>query len=187
MTWAGDRDVTNVNLIRNGVLAHYLGGNLGVYKCPADNYASTLQRHFGLVPRTRSMSMNAYMGNPKPHGYGGPASYWDGECVQWSKSTQIKKPANTFVILDEHPDGINDGLFLNHPRRDRWGDIPASLHGGAVNLSFADGHSEIHKWKSATTILPVTFQEQEYGPNFDAAGFWDYNWLMERTYELVNP
>jgi len=187
MTWGGDRDVSNVTLIRNGVLAQYLGGNLGVYKCPADNYSSAIQRQYGLVPRTRSMSMNSYIGMPSVNGVSEAGSRFDGACVQWLKTIQIRKPAGTFVVLDEHPDGINDGLFLNHPGRDRWGDIPASLHGGSGNVSFADGHSEIHRWKSATTILPVTINGQDYGPPFDNAGTQDYNWLMERTFELINP
>jgi prepilin-type processing-associated H-X9-DG protein len=31
-----------------------------------------------------------------------------------------------------------------------WVDVPARYHNLACGLSFADGHSEIHKWKSGT-------------------------------------
>jgi prepilin-type processing-associated H-X9-DG protein len=36
-----------------------------------------------------------------------------------------------------------------------WIDIPASFHGGAAGFSFADGHSEIHKWRIGSTLWPV--------------------------------
>ena len=32
-----------------------------------------------------------------------------------------------------------------------WQDLPASFHGKACGFGFADGHSEIKKWKSAST------------------------------------
>jgi prepilin-type processing-associated H-X9-DG protein len=34
-------------------------------------------------------------------------------------------------------------------------DYPASYHGGAGGLAFADGHSEIHKWKDPDTMPPL--------------------------------
>jgi prepilin-type processing-associated H-X9-DG protein len=76
----------------------------------------------------------------------------------YGKTTQLNKPgpAMTFVTLDEHPRSIDDALF--HPcggygRGDaHFRNIPASFHyGGGANFSFADGHSEIHKWKDART------------------------------------
>ena len=45
--------------------------------------------------------------------------------------------------------------------------------------SFADGHSEIKKWQSQTTTIPV-----KYGwgmPTFDAKGKLDYQWWKDRT------
>jgi prepilin-type processing-associated H-X9-DG protein len=101
-------------------------------------------------------------------------------------------PSNLYVTLDEHPDSINDGYFDNDADPDgtkwvssagtaTWADTPASNHGGACGFSFADGHAEIHKWKSTLcTILPVT-----YGPlphrTFDAAGLQDANWIATRS------
>lgn len=84
-----------------------------------------------------------------------------------------------FVMIDEHPDSINDGRFLNNPTGARWSDIPGSFHHGAVSLSFADGHSGIHQWTSLTTKLPVRFFYAT--PTLDAAGLDDYRWLMNRT------
>jgi len=37
-----------------------------------------------------------------------------------------------------------------------WSDMPASYHNGAAGFSFADGHSEIHKWVEPVTKQPIT-------------------------------
>jgi prepilin-type processing-associated H-X9-DG protein len=33
-------------------------------------------------------------------------------------------------------------------------DLPASYHSGAAAFSFADGHAELHRWRSPTTTPP---------------------------------
>ncbi len=184
MSWDANPMNTNTLLIKNGILSPYLGGNLGVYKCPADNYTSAPQRALGWSGRTRSLSMNAFFGpynsNPAaPWGQG--RNTWLPAYRQWLKLTTVVKPSNFFVTIDEHGDSINDGYFLNNPAgASKWGDAPASYHCGAGGISFADGHSEIHKWKSGATKFPVTTGPFN-APNFDALGFQDNRWLMERT------
>jgi prepilin-type processing-associated H-X9-DG protein len=72
-------------------------------------------------------------------------------------------PALTWVLVDEHPDSINDGLFGMRmppytlwPRQPAaWDDVPASYHNGACGFAFADGHAEIHKWLDANTKVPI--------------------------------
>ncbi|HWX22039.1 MAG TPA: prepilin-type N-terminal cleavage/methylation domain-containing protein [Candidatus Binatia bacterium] len=185
MSWGTDSMNTNIQLIQNGVMAPYLAGNLGVYKCPADHYASSAQTALGWSSRSRSISMNAFFGayNANPAStWAQGRNIWATDYRQWLKLTTVAKPSNFFVILDEHPDGINDGYFLNNPdpNTSKWGDTPASYHGGAGGLSFADGHSEIHKWRSSSTKFPVTTTSYN-PPAFDALGSLDYRWLMERT------
>ena len=99
------------------------------------------------------------------------------------QNVDVLDPVNKFVILDEHPDSINDGYFLNNPDNTRWVDLPASYHNGAVGLSFADGHSEIHRWIGGRTQLPVSTAgfsapliNGRGGPELE-----DFRWLMERT------
>ena len=108
---------------------------------------------------------------------------------QFLKTTQIPKPAFTWLTLDEHPDTINDAFFIVD--RDstgaslQWGDVPASYHNGACGFSFSDGHAEIRKWLSATSKYPVSFSNPMASLNslrgFDAAGKRDYQWYHERT------
>jgi prepilin-type N-terminal cleavage/methylation domain-containing protein/prepilin-type processing-associated H-X9-DG protein len=180
MTWDTDTMNTNVNLVKNGILNTYVGNNTGVYKCPADNYVSPAQRARGFASRTRSISMNAFFG---PYN-GNPRDTWaQGKNVhfsayrQWLKMSTVPTPAKYWVTIDEHPSSINDAYFLNNPdgNGNTWGDAPAAYHGGAAGLSFADGHSEIHKW--ITPITTVTYSDWTSPPiNRN-----DYRWLLERT------
>ena len=185
MSWDPATMNTNTALIRNGVLAVYLAGNLGVYKCPADSYLSPAQRASGFMGRTRSLAMNAFFGpySPNPSS---SESWVQGRNAhfnshrQWLKLSTVPRPANYFVVLDEHPDSVNDGYFLNNPTTTnpaQWGDYPAAYHGGAGGLSYADGHSEIKKWKQ-----PVSKVQFSWGPPaFNGGGRMDYAWLIERT------
>jgi hypothetical protein len=56
-------------------------------------------------------------------------------------------PSSTWVFIDEHPDSMNDAGFFNPQTRTAPVDVPASYHNAAGGLAFADGHSEINKWK----------------------------------------
>jgi prepilin-type N-terminal cleavage/methylation domain-containing protein/prepilin-type processing-associated H-X9-DG protein len=184
MSWDASQMNTNTALIRNGVLAVYLAGNLGVYKCPADSYVSSVQRARGFSSRTRSLAMNAFFGPYSPNPAAGESwvqgrnEHFNGY-RQWLKLSTVPRPANFFVVLDEHPDSINDGYFLNNPSgvQSAWGDGPAAYHGGAGGLSYADGHSEIKKWKQPVTRVQFAWNP----PPLDAGGKLDYAWLIQRT------
>jgi prepilin-type processing-associated H-X9-DG protein len=84
---------------------------------------------------------------------------------QFLKAASIPNPSDLFVMCDEHPDSINDGFLQTDPHTDisqwnpaTWNDLPATYHAGACGFAFADGHSEVHKFKSTVcTILPVTY------------------------------
>ncbi len=191
MDWSASDAFGNFNpdFIRNGILAVYLGKNLGVYKCPADNYVSAQQRARGYSARARSLSMNAFFG-PYDETKGGAwvsgrNQHFEG-FRQWLKLSTVNRPAQYFVVIDEHPDSINDGYFLNNPTsvQTSWGDNPATFHGGAGGISFADGHSEIHRWRGPATQAPVKMNGSQpdipFGNN--AANKADYQWLvMDRT------
>ena len=73
---------------------------------------------------------------------------------QFLKYTEVPRPAKTWLFIDEHPDSINDGYFDNNPDSNHWQDIPACYHNGACGFSFADGHSEIRKWRSKLPNTP---------------------------------
>jgi len=188
MDWSTGQMNTNLSLVRNSALSTHMAKSINVYQCPADKYVSPPQSAVGFSSRVRSLSMNAFFGpfsGKKPD----PAwpNWWKGRNElspghrQWLKLSEVPNPANKWVLIDEHPDSINDGYFYNPPPiNNRWVDVPASYHNGAGGLSYADGHSAIHKWKSAETKIPVKFSGPAT-PNFTATGTADYRWLLEQT------
>ena len=188
MTWAvndeAGKTVTNLDYVAKGVLGPYTAGAVGAYKCPADKFLSAAQSSAGWRERNRSLSMNSLFGrfstgvDPTSSG----ANWGFPDMMQYLKDTQVPNPAKTWLMLDEHPDSINDGYFINNPGATAWQDVPASYHNGACGFSFVDGHSEIKKWMSATSNLKVSAGKSGLSPKaFDAAGKRDFQWYLERT------
>jgi prepilin-type N-terminal cleavage/methylation domain-containing protein/prepilin-type processing-associated H-X9-DG protein len=185
MGWNVDQQVTNLALLKVGIFASYVGNSTGIYKCPSDNYLSADQRTAGFTARTRSFSMNSYMGADNPAGaWQQGRNDFHPAFRQWIKSTQIDQPTQRFVTMEEHADAINDGWLDNDPSigtTSFWGDCPASYHNGACSLSFADGHAESHRWLSSATKFPVTTTSY-HPPSFTAAnnGYTDFQWMVDR-------
>ena len=179
--WTANPDNTNfMKLIdpAESSLGDYVK-SAGVYKCPADRYKSPANPG----PRVLSLSANAFLGGISVTVYNQiPGRTYPKK--GFKRLSQLVKPgpANTFVTLDEHPDSIDDAVFHSVGGANLataiLRNVPASYHyGGGANLSFADGHSEIHKWKDQRTKLPVTFQVQR---NVAVRGSVDYEWINDR-------
>ena len=153
MDWTTATDNTNTSKITEGLLGPYTAKTLGVYKCPADIFVSPAQASAGMRSRVRSLDLNEFL-NRYPLTKSDTSHYM-------TKSSGVRSPVDTWVIIDEHPDSLWDGLF-SFPSSLRWNNFPASYHGGrSAGISFADGHCEVHKWVDASTIQPVKYQ----GPN----------------------
>ncbi len=183
LDWTKSSMNTNLSLVAASQLSPYLSGNVNVFKCPADSYLSAMQKQAGWTSRVRSYSMNAFMGLSELTGDTAVNSGANAFFPAWRQFLQlasIPDPGATFVFLDEHPDSINDGYFLNDPLNpSQWGDLPGSQHDGASGVGFADGHSELHVWTSPKTKVPVRFY---YSPGVnDPAGRMDYQWLAARS------
>lgn len=187
MTWDTSSDNTNPATICQSGLGPYMNNALNCYRCPADHVLSTEQRAAGWNARLRSYSMNAMVGDAgvaSQTGVNQNNPYY----VQFFSITQMPQPARIFVFLDEHPDSIDDGYFLDQAyyRDDRgelyqeWIDLPASYHNGGACFSFADGHAEMHHWVCSSTLWPaepdVLTWPLAVPPN-DAT---DFNWVIQR-------
>lgn len=184
MDWTINEMNTNINYLKNGILARYSGGGVESYKCPADFYLSRPQKSASFRQRTRSLSMNAHMGpfnKNRNDSWAKGANTFNTNYRQMLKQSDILEPAKTFVTLDEHPDSINDGYFLlSVQATGNWGDLPASYHNGAGGFSFADGHSEVHKWKFPSTKLPVKMVTPST-ITYPASQRADFDWAGERV------
>src|SRR5438132_3245624 len=134
MDWGLDKSITNVDYVKNGVLARYTSAALAIYKCPADIYPSPAHRKAGWSARLRSNSMNAFFGRSEPESRRSLDATTRGvnwgmtQYKQFLKTTDVPQPAMTWVTVDEHPDSINDGFFIIGDTAPKWGDLPASYH-----------------------------------------------------------
>jgi prepilin-type N-terminal cleavage/methylation domain-containing protein/prepilin-type processing-associated H-X9-DG protein len=171
-----------------GPLWNFSGKQPGIYKCPADRSEVSFagQRR----PRVRSISMSQVFGNGEWLN-GGPPGASPDPYLTYSKLGHIKSPTKTFVFVDEHPDSLNDSAFASQvkdadsfsaPGNERIIDFPANYHNGACGFSFADGHSEIHKWKGAR-IKPIARYAAGLALNVAASpdSGPDVRWLAEHT------
>lgn len=175
---------------RYAKLAPYTAGTAGVYKCPADR--STVRIRGAVYPRVRSLSMSQAMNSPDDwlNGSHGRGLYPSGmKFMIFRKLSDINPMghSNAFVLIDEHPDGINYGDFAVVYRDAAMLqqtviiDMPASTHNGAGGLSFADGHAEIHKWLDWRTKPPVLYRSDAWTTwTVNCPGNRDMVWLSER-------
>ncbi len=159
---------TNGILIMDSLMFKYVG-SLAVYKCPADR--ATTKSPFGRgggVPKVRSLAMSAFMNPIKGQEWGSGRAYR-------KQGDFILGPSMTWVTIDENPVSINDGWFV-HAAKNSYVDYPASYHNNAGGLSFADGHSEIKKWRS-----PIILTYGKAASQNRVLDTQDATWLYERT------
>src|SRR5262245_24163771 len=144
----------------------YTGKTAAIFKCPAD--LSLVSVGGVWRPRVRSNSMSQVFGwgewlDKKQVIPPSVQTNWR----TYSKLSDVVNPSRTFVFVDEHPDSLNDAALAvactgaqpeDPPAAAQLIDFPASYHCGACGFSFADGHSEMHKWKGSTILkAPITF------------------------------
>ena len=149
LDWSLSPDNTNILFLTDdkfSKLARYSGKAKNIFLCPADKYVNPVQRNRGWTERARSVSGNIGIGAGNAEDCG----CWDGIYKHIKKASEFifPGPTETWVFLDEHPCSINDAGFFN-PHAASWVDQPATYHSGAAGFAFADGHSEIHKWRQS--------------------------------------
>jgi len=193
-SWAGgwedfsaSTDNTNTDLLINHN-AHPYAAYVGQYmktakpfRCPADRSQVTIA---GIrMDRARSVSMQNWIGGDPKGGVAGsrtwtsPSKYGS----YYQKQSDVRVPSITMMFLDEREDSINDGWWATDPDT-LWQivDYPASYHGNAAGVSFADGHSEVHRWVDPRT-MPVLHLGAELSLNVNLSGDRDVRWIAQRS------
>jgi prepilin-type N-terminal cleavage/methylation domain-containing protein/prepilin-type processing-associated H-X9-DG protein len=160
-------------------LGSYVANNYQIYACPADVYASSQQAGWG--HRCRSVTMDGAIGGGEKYSFG------------WTLTNAIVKmggfttpgPAMSWLIMDEHPDWMDDSILYVNPAETNgigaFTEVPGSFHNHGCSISFADGHSEIHKWMDYRILLPVTYQYHPESINITFPASPDLAWLAQRT------
>jgi prepilin-type processing-associated H-X9-DG protein len=182
-------DNTNTIFLKTGLFAPYLGPNtVSIYKCAGDKSMST---HEGTrYPRVRSVSMNCYISSLGSVTTGALGSWATSPYRVFRKTTDMVKPgtSQTWVLIDEREDSINNSLFALQddgieplkPAQFAFYNMPASYHGGAGALNFADGHAEIHKWVDPRTSSRIDGQFP-FVVGTSSPGNKDLEWLLTRS------
>lgn len=179
--WDPNQDITK------SPMWPYCSKNLGIWKCPADRSYVTVNGT--VTPRVRSMSMNVFLG-----GWGGTDGGWgpvfSAYHIYLRQADLIDPgPSKVFVFLDQRSDSINMGNFGTRmagfpDQPDQYGfyDLPGFYHHFACGFSFADGHSEIHRWLDGRTMPPLV-QQQTIWQNEGsfAPGDQDVAWLQDHA------
>lgn len=178
--------------IEQSPLWSYCGHSAAIWKCPADN--SSLIVNGEVKPRVRSMSMNLWLGGFKGTDYGlsgdpDPFARGGGSWRVYLKMGEMINPGPTevFVFLDMREDSIDVGNFApdmrgwpNQPDLYGFYDLPGYYHHLACGFSFADGHSEIHRWRDSRTTPPLVIGGL-VGDSFSSPKNPDVAWLQEHS------
>jgi prepilin-type N-terminal cleavage/methylation domain-containing protein len=164
---------TNTALYTKAILAPFLGGQLGVYKCPADNIPSSNG------PRLRSYSMQSQVGNL--YSYGVSRGY-NANYAAYIKATELVRlaPVNCAVFLEENMCSMNDGYLQVKNGSPVWPDVPGSYHIWNCGFSWADGHADMRKWSTGVLKIPVVFGYRNSSISTGVANA-DYNWWDQHT------
>jgi len=162
-------DVSNMLLIKQSMLYNYCP-NVGIYRCPADQFIVNIA---GLNPptvRNRSYSASCMMGdnstNTQDATTGTAAGVHDGLLENVKLASVIDpSPAKASYYWDEQDaslpsqTSIDDCYFAidyaNVEPAGDWRNIPASRHGNFGQLSYADGHAAGMKWLEPKTQFMV--------------------------------
>jgi prepilin-type N-terminal cleavage/methylation domain-containing protein/prepilin-type processing-associated H-X9-DG protein len=138
---------TNINDIKNAKLWSY-NNSMEIYRCPND--VDALRVGTRRYTRVRSFSMSGRMaGHPD-------AAFVNPGVPYFTKLSNIDRPSpsEAFVFVDEQSESIDDGFYAvvaSVRNAGYWQNTPASRHGNAGQVSFADGHAEFWRWKEGTT------------------------------------
>jgi prepilin-type N-terminal cleavage/methylation domain-containing protein/prepilin-type processing-associated H-X9-DG protein len=171
-------DTTSGNY--GAVLGPYVK-SASVFKCPADRSTAL---NYGLsAPRVRSFSMNGWMGD-NTHPWKANSAF-----MVFRRSSDLARAgaASFLVFIDEQEGSINDGFFATDPDNQLGQftavDVPAGRHGRSGNLTFADGHSESHRWVDSRTLSLTnreSFGQGKSGGSLSMTNQ-DFNFLQEHV------
>ena len=181
--------ISYLNDPKYALMADYVGKNVGIFLCPADRNLSTAQKGQGWTTRIRSCAMNGAMGD-------GSKWFAPGSGGNWPKFYNAKRtsdlmtpgPSNSWLMMDEHPNSNDDATFYVNPADVVAGgsftETPGAMHGNAAGIVFADGHSEVHLWKGASSwpkFNPSQGADSWLYSGGAVAGGQDLVWLAQRT------
>ncbi len=138
---------TNEFEIRNGKLFPY-NSSVAIYKDPAAlELPNDLKPQRAKIPRgiVRTYSMNGRLASQA-----GLEGILGTKFPFFNKFADIitPSPSGCLVFVDESKETVDDGYYATQgPTSKTWQNSPTARHGKSAALSFADGHSEVYRWR----------------------------------------
>jgi prepilin-type N-terminal cleavage/methylation domain-containing protein/prepilin-type processing-associated H-X9-DG protein len=155
--WLDPRQADNTDNTNTTLLLDSQWASLGPYTKSAKLYRCTASRVMakegdGYYPVVRTISMSGWMGYN--------STLWNPGYQLFRKITDMigLSPSDALVFIDERDDSIDDGYFAINMVVQQLANIPAGYHAGSGAVTFADGHAEIHRWRS-----PEVLAQQQSG------------------------
>jgi len=165
--------------------------SLASFRCAAD--PSRLRPGSKLLNRVISYAANAFMGPPTSWTQGAV----NRKSVQKLGDLTGPGPTDVFILIDEHENSINDAHYFSFANfashgNQAWLDAPSGRHGNACGATFADGHSQIIKWKTSGLNKRLTATDgstpRPYPdlPFLGKSAFADWAWMTNSSAPIKN-
>ncbi|MDR3456954.1 MAG: prepilin-type N-terminal cleavage/methylation domain-containing protein [Verrucomicrobiae bacterium] len=177
-------------MLGTAVMGQYVAKSLKIFVCPSDRFLSINQK--GWDNRMRSCAMDGALGDGSKY-YADPTkgmpAYYN---AKKTSDLHTPGPSDCWLITDEHPNSNDDATFFVDPAAaatpagKNFNELPGSMHGNAAALVFADGHSEVHRWKGSVTTTKFDPNRSSWLngpaiPALDAASLVDLQWFAQHT------
>jgi prepilin-type N-terminal cleavage/methylation domain-containing protein len=180
-SWSAIDANTNWAYYQGSIMGPYMGGQIGVYRCPGDTVLSDQGQQ-----RLRSYSMNNCMGNlycfGTTRGFSGGLQH---PYIKVSDIVVCPGPSMSFVFCEESMYTLQDGYLQVSftPSPEQFPDLPGCYHKWGCGFSFADGHAEIHKWVTAPMQRVVRYGDREPAGSSVVVGVnnADWIWFIQRA------
>ena len=151
LDWSTGQQNTNTEYLTNdkySLLGDYTGQVPAIFSCPADHYVSPQQGALHWTRRSRTVAMNGAVGDGAK--YDEPGSPWGWSPWYYARKTtdfHSPGPSDCWVIMDEHPDSIDDGILYtaSYPTT-VYTELPGNQLNYACGIVYADGHADQHFW-----------------------------------------
>ena len=179
--------------LKKGPLWRYAGNSHGIFRCPSEQ--STVVPTSGpfkgqRVRRVRSMAMSAWMGGVDGNFNAGPGLS-DSTWRLFRSLDDMAEPGPTMLIVfsDQREDqkgypNLNFDLtgYPDKPEQTQFtDDLLPFYHGGATSYSFADGHSELRRWKDPRSLVPLWKGKNQWIGVMRQPNNRDIAWLQEHA------
>ncbi len=144
---ANNTDNTNALLLLDpqwSSLGSYVA-SAKVYRCPASRV--NVREGAEFYPLVRTLSMSGWMGYN--------STLFNSGYQLFRKTTTLARLAasDALVFVEERDDSVDDGYFAIDMATPQLVNLPSGFHNGSGAVTFADGHSETHRWRSSEILI----------------------------------